>query len=72
MPTRASVVNSVQKSCAILRSLTEALVRSLSEIAALSDHVSSRMGQLVDSLKGEAESVGSPKGSKKAVTVVTT
>jgi DNA-binding IclR family transcriptional regulator len=34
MPTRASTVNSVQKSCRILRSLTEPRVRRLSEIAA--------------------------------------
>jgi DNA-binding IclR family transcriptional regulator len=34
MPTRASVINSVQKSCRILRSLTEPRVSRLSEIAA--------------------------------------
>ncbi|HEX4986630.1 MAG TPA: IclR family transcriptional regulator [Burkholderiales bacterium] len=34
MPTRASAINSVQKSCRILRSLTEPRVNRLSEIAA--------------------------------------
>jgi DNA-binding IclR family transcriptional regulator len=34
MPTRASAINSVQKSCRILRSLTEPRVSRLSEIAA--------------------------------------
>jgi len=34
MPTKASVINSVQKSCRILRSLTEPRVSRLSEIAA--------------------------------------
>lgn len=34
MPTRASAINSVQKSCRILRSLTEPRVTRLSEIAA--------------------------------------
>lgn len=34
MPTRASAINSVQKSCRILRSLTEPQVSRLSEIAA--------------------------------------
>ena len=34
MPTRASAINSVQKSCRILRSLTEPRVNRLSEVAA--------------------------------------